>query len=77
MLVQDIDHYLILFTIPACTYIHTSTYTYGIQVVEEVYARSGIKGFFAGVQYAAIQSAIEKSVYFYAYSIMKVGRVGR
>jgi hypothetical protein len=41
------------------------------EVVQEIYDRAGVKGFFGGVQYAALQSALEKSIYFYAYSIMK------
>lgn len=41
------------------------------EVAQEIYDRAGVKGFFGGVQYAALQSALEKSIYFYAYSTMK------
>lgn len=41
------------------------------QVAEEIYARGGLKAFFEGVQYASLQSALEKSIYFYAYSMMR------
>lgn len=43
-------------------------------MAEEIYHRGGLGGFFAGVQYAALQSAIEKAVYFYAYSLGRVRR---
>ena len=34
--------------------------------------RSGIRGFFSGVEYGALQSVIEKSIYFYSYSTLRV-----
>jgi len=36
--------------------------------------RSGIRGFFSGVEYGALQSVIEKSIYFYAYSTLRVSK---
>jgi hypothetical protein len=41
-------------------------------VAREIYGRSGLWGFFDGVEYAALQSAIEKAVYWYGYSTMRV-----
>eukprot|EP00624_Nannochloropsis_granulata_P006233 evm.model.NODE_45735_length_11245_cov_26.621521.1 len=41
------------------------------EVAQEIYKRAGVTGFFGGVQYASLQSALEKSIYFYAYSTMK------
>ena len=41
------------------------------EVAQEIYDRAGVKGFYGGVQYAALQSALDKSIYFYAYSTMK------
>lgn len=41
------------------------------EVAQDIYKRAGVTGFFGGVQYASLQSALEKSIYFYAYSTMK------
>ncbi|TFJ85341.1 hypothetical protein NSK_003389 [Nannochloropsis salina CCMP1776] len=40
-------------------------------VAKEIYRRAGLGGFFGGVQYSSLQSSLEKSIYFYAYSTMK------
>ena len=40
-------------------------------VAKKIYRRAGLGGFFGGVQYSSLQSSLEKSIYFYAYSTMK------
>jgi Mitochondrial carrier protein len=40
-------------------------------VTRQVYARSGLLGFYSGAHYAALESAIEKSAYFFSYSWLR------
>ena len=40
-----------------------------IAVVREIYSDGGVPAFFAGVGVGACQSAIEKGIYFFAYSV--------
>lgn len=44
-----------------------------VSVAKQLHAKEGIKGFYRGFQYSAIQSATEKALYFYGYTFIVQG----
>jgi Mitochondrial carrier protein len=60
------SHYTVGDTFLCCCSAHSVS-----SVTQQVYARSGLLGFYSGAHYAALESAIEKSAYFFSYSWLR------